>query len=1359
MSRRRVAWMAGTLGALLLLAAGAGVVALQSGWFREQVRTRLVSAVETATGGRVEIGSFAFDWHRLRAEIRDFTLHGTEPAGKPPLLHADSIVVGLRIVSLLERTVDIAGLDVAAPHVYLTIDAEGRTNLPEPKVKRRGGAGTFESIMQLAIGRFSVNRGVFEVESRGATPFDARGRNLNAALDYAGAARDYRGSLAVRPLEIQLGGGPAVPVDVSATVTMSAGRIGIETANLATGSSRVDIVGGIENLASPRGRVQYSARVAAADVARLAGAPELRTGWLELAGEAQWAGGRDYSALGKLHVYGLEYRDSVVRIRDIRADGGLTAGPKAIELSGLRLAGNVAGVVSVEGRIARATLRDSNLDLAGLDLAALGGSFEGQARLTAFDRYHVEGQTAGLLASRLVALYSRARLPWDGRVSGPARLEGSLRRKNELQLAASLAVTPAADSAPVHGTIEGSFEARGGILDLGQSALALPSSRAAFSGALGRSLRVDLETRDLGEVLPAVGIERASAPVKLEHGTARFDGTVTGSLAHPMVAGHLSATNFTAQGMSFSSFDADVMALADNVSLRNATLARGAMQTRFQLALALADWKTGPHSQIFGNATVRNAAVAELASLAGASEVPLTGTLGASAQVAGTLANPLVDADLEITSGRLEDEPFDRFSGRLHATAQRIQLAGGQLGAGVKQVQVSAAYDRGPSGWNSGRLAFKVSTNAMPLDQVQLLAKARPGIGGTVEANASGVLNVAPPSQGRAVLRIGELHADLSAHGIQLPGQPVGSAHLTANSEGTALRAHLDWDFAGSQIRGDGQWRLEDDDPGTATIEFSKLDLAQLGRWSARPGTAGSAPFMGSAEGTLRIDGPALRPREIKAELSIPAFELHPAPKAGVPTGLALHNSGTLVLTMANSVVTVTSAHLVGSGTDFRVSGKLSLGAAGALGLHAAGRIDLSALQTLDADVTSSGTAIADATVRGSLSDPRIDGGLQIEKASFNIAGVPNGITNANGAILFSGDRATIQKFEGESGGGRVIVTGFGSFGGGAPVFRLHVRTEQVRVRYPEGVSTVADANLNLTGTVERNMLAGSVTVRRMGFNPQSDLSSVLARSSEPERAPSASTGLLGGMNFDVQIDTAPDIQVASSLTQDVGVEANLHLRGTAANPALLGRINVTQGQLIFFGTKYTISQGSISFYNPVRVEPILNIDLETKARGIDVTLNVSGPLNKLNLTPRSDPPLQFSEIVALLATGEAPTSENSQLTQYGPTQPWQQAGASALLGQAIASPVTGRLQRFFGVSRLRIDPTLPGVEYNPQARITLEQQVTPDITFTYITVVTSTNPQVVSVEWDFSRQWSAVAVREENGLLGLDFFVKRQFK
>jgi translocation and assembly module TamB len=173
-----------------------------------------------------------------------------------------------------------------------------------------------------------------------------------------------------------------------------------------------------------------------------------------------------------------------------------------------------------------------------------------------------------------------------------------------------------------------------------------------------------------------------------------------------------------------------------------------------------------------------------------------------------------------------------------------------------------------------------------------------------------------------------------------------------------------------------------------------------------------------------------------------------------------------------------------------------------------------------------------------------------------------------------------------------------------------------------------------------------------------------------------------------------------------------------------------------------------------------LNVDLETKARGIDITLTVSGPITKMTLTPRSDPPLQFSEIVALLATGRTPTSDPTLLRQQSADpQSWQQMGASALLGSAIANPVAGRLQRFFGVSKLRIDPTLSGVENNPQARLTLEQQVTPSITFTYITNVTTSNPQVIRVEWAMSQQFSAVALREENGLFGLDFYYKKRFK
>ena len=75
-ARKWIAWILGGGAVLLLLLAGAAVLVVRSQWFYARVRAGIVKTVETATGGRVEIGAFRFDWHRLRAEVDDFTLHG-----------------------------------------------------------------------------------------------------------------------------------------------------------------------------------------------------------------------------------------------------------------------------------------------------------------------------------------------------------------------------------------------------------------------------------------------------------------------------------------------------------------------------------------------------------------------------------------------------------------------------------------------------------------------------------------------------------------------------------------------------------------------------------------------------------------------------------------------------------------------------------------------------------------------------------------------------------------------------------------------------------------------------------------------------------------------------------------------------------------------------------------------------------------------------------------------------------------------------------------------------------------------------------------------------------------------------------
>jgi translocation and assembly module TamB len=138
---------------------------------------------------------------------------------------------------------------------------------------------------------------------------------------------------------------------------------------------------------------------------------------------------------------------------------------------------------------------------------------------------------------------------------------------------------------------------------------------------------------------------------------------------------------------------------------------------------------------------------------------------------------------------------------------------------------------------------------------------------------------------------------------------------------------------------------------------------------------------------------------------------------------------------------------------------------------------------------------------------------------------------------------------------------------------------------------------------------------------------------------------------------------------------------------------------------------------------------------------------------------LQFSDIVALLATGRSPFDPGLPSGTVGQQQVFAQLGASQLIGEAITNPASGRLQRFFGVTKAKIDPQLTDVTGSPESRLTIEQQVSPDILFTYITDVSNTSTQLIRVEWAFNRHWSAIVTREENGYVGLDFQYRKRFK
>jgi translocation and assembly module TamB len=159
--------------------------------------------------------------------------------------------------------------------------------------------------------------------------------------------------------------------------------------------------------------------------------------------------------------------------------------------------------------------------------------------------------------------------------------------------------------------------------------------------------------------------------------------------------------------------------------------------------------------------------------------------------------------------------------------------------------------------------------------------------------------------------------------------------------------------------------------------------------------------------------------------------------------------------------------------------------------------------------------------------------------------------------------------------------------------------------------------------------------------------------------------------------------------------------------------------------------------------------------------LHVTGPIDNMNLSYTSDPPLQFQEIVALLASGKTPTSDPTLLANQpqAPSQSVQQMGESAVLSKAVAEPVSNQLARVFGVTQFKIDPSFTAGTSVPTARLTLQQQITSNLTFTYTSALDDPNGQIIKVEWTFTPEWAAVANRDQNGIFSINFLYRRQFR
>jgi translocation and assembly module TamB len=332
-------------------------------------------------------------------------------------------------------------------------------------------------------------------------------------------------------------------------------------------------------------------------------------------------------------------------------------------------------------------------------------------------------------------------------------------------------------------------------------------------------------------------------------------------------------------------------------------------------------------------------------------------------------------------------------------------------------------------------------------------------------------------------------------------------------------------------------------------------------------------------------------------------------------------------------------------------------------------------------------------------------------------------------------------------GGGKVTARG-GVVYHPSLQFDLALAGKGVRLLYPDGVREGMSANLTLTGTPELATLRGQVNVDQLSFSPDFDLSSLSSLGGGVEEPPSR--GFASNLQMNVNVRSSQNINLVSR-TLSVSGAANLRVAGTAAEPVILGRINLTGGDLIFQGNRYVLQSGVIDFVNPTRTEPNVNASISTTIQEYNIAMRLEGTLDRLRTSYSSDPALPPADIINLLAFGK--TQEASAASTATTNQTAEQAIASQVSGQ-----VTSRLEKIAGISHLSVDPTLGNNQQNAGATITVQQRVTSKIFVTFSTDVTSTQRQVIQLQYQATPTVSLSGTRDQNGGFGFDTRITREW-
>ncbi|HEY5998452.1 MAG TPA: translocation/assembly module TamB domain-containing protein, partial [bacterium] len=425
-------------------------------------------------------------------------------------------------------------------------------------------------------------------------------------------------------------------------------------------------------------------------------------------------------------------------------------------------------------------------------------------------------------------------------------------------------------------------------------------------------------------------------------------------------------------------------------------------------------------------------------------------------------------------------------------------------------------------------------------------------------------------------------------------------------------------------------------------------------------------------------------------------------------------------------------AGTIGGGA-FRGSGSYALDA-GTVDARVEGRLDLALFRgRVPAAREMRGQVQVRLGLSGPIASPAISGSVEVVDAELFVRQLPAKVTGVNGRLQLGADRIESIELTGQTGGGRVALSG--SLVWSAPGrVGLELRGDGIVVELADGLKAQADLRLALQGELGALTLAGEVRVLKARYLrefTEKPPALVSTRGDDGAGGARPDAGAdLSRLALDIKVRATDNVWIANKMAK-IEAAVALDVGGTLGSPVVRGEITAIRGEAFYLSRQFQLESGSLRFVPPAKV-PVLDVQASTSVGETQILFLMEGPLNDPSYHLVSLPAMSQDDLVALLTIGET----RKGLSRGGGLS--SSVGAAVFTTEPLVNALGDEARSSMGLEVLQLEPVVRD-DNRVSAKVTLGTRLSDRMFVSYSQNLGATEDQQVLVQYyvlDYLSLW-----------------------